>query len=134
MGVTMIVAIAGSSGVVGKALVETMLLDIHFTKIYIFGRRNIFPSHKKIHYIETNFETFPEFPKDIDKAVCSLGTTIAQAGSKESFRKVDVEYVSNFARICLQNDAKAFSLVTAAGAMKTQCFSTTNARERLKQS
>jgi len=49
-------------------------------------------------------------------AFCSLGTTIAKAGSQEAFRAVDYDAVLAFARAALAEGARCFVLVSSVGA------------------
>ncbi len=51
-----------------------------------------------------------------DDAFCALGTTIKTAGSKEAFRRVDLEYVRSFARQSRLAGAHRFVLVSSYGA------------------
>ena len=48
--------------------------------------------------------------------ICCLGTTIKQAGSQEAFRKVDFDYVLEFAKVAEREGAKKFIVVSALGA------------------
>jgi len=47
---------------------------------------------------------------------CALGTTRSQAGSAENFRKVDLTFVSNAAKVSKESGVSEFSLVSAQGA------------------
>ena len=49
---------------------------------------------------------------------CCLGTTIKTAGSKEAFRKVDLDYVVNVAKAAKENGVNHFAVVSAMGADK----------------
>jgi uncharacterized protein YbjT (DUF2867 family) len=49
-------------------------------------------------------------------AFCCLGTTIAEAGSQEAFREVDVEAVLQFARAARAAQATRFVVVSSVGA------------------
>jgi uncharacterized protein YbjT (DUF2867 family) len=44
---------------------------------------------------------------------CCLGTTIKKAGSKEAFRKVDLEYPNELARIAATNGSEQFLVISA---------------------
>ena len=111
------VAIAGASGVVGQALLKEFIASKDIKEIFIVGRSEV-KLLAKVKFISSNFETFTNFPKNIDMAFCSLGTTIKKAGSKEQFYKVDVLYPEAFAKRCHKSGAKVFSLVSSTGANK----------------
>ena len=65
--------------------------------------------------IISDFESLPRLPS-ADTAVCALGTTIRQAGSKAAFRAVDEEAVVSFAAAAKAADVDHFLVVTAVGA------------------
>jgi uncharacterized protein YbjT (DUF2867 family) len=52
----------------------------------------------------------------VNAIICALGTTIRQAGSRERFRRVDLEYPLAVARLGLQRGARHFLLVSSLGA------------------
>ncbi|MCY7388591.1 MAG: hypothetical protein LH481_11095 [Burkholderiales bacterium] len=56
-----------------------------------------------------------ELPKT-DDAFCCLGATIRQAGSQAAFRKVDFDYVVNFATAAKAAGVKRFLFVSAIAA------------------
>ena len=53
---------------------------------------------------------------EIDDAFCCLGTTRKAAGTDAAFRKVDFEYVLDFARAAQKAGAARFILVSSIGA------------------
>jgi uncharacterized protein YbjT (DUF2867 family) len=56
-----------------------------------------------------------DFPR-VHDVFCCLGTTIKRAGSEDAFRKVDLTYVVELARMAVRHRASQFLLVTALGA------------------
>ncbi len=55
----------------------------------------------------------------IDVAVCCLGTTMKDAGSKGGFRRVDHDYVLAFAKAAQRLGARQFILVSSVGANRS---------------
>ncbi|WP_242124037.1 NAD(P)H-binding protein [Sphingobium sp. Sx8-8] len=55
-------------------------------------------------------------PDGVDVAICCLGTTISDAGSKEAMWKVDHDYVVAFAQGAKAAGARQLILMSAAGA------------------
>jgi uncharacterized protein YbjT (DUF2867 family) len=51
-----------------------------------------------------------------DAVVCALGTTMAKAGSKEAFRRVDLELPLQVAKLSMRHGAQSFALNSALGA------------------
>ena len=44
----------------------------------------------------------------VDQIICALGTTMKQAGSKEAFRRVDLDYPLEMARLGLAKGPATF--------------------------
>lgn len=112
-----IAIIAGGTGLVGQHVVQYLLEDDFFEKVYILNRRSVHYDHPKAHEILTGFENIEEPLVGIrpTHAFCCLGTTIKKAGSKEAFRKVDHDYVLNFAKAVKSLGCNNFNVVTAMG-------------------
>ena len=53
---------------------------------------------------------------NVDQIVCTLGTTLKQAGSRERFRTVDYDYVYTLARLGAKQGVHHFLLVSSLGA------------------
>ncbi|PJZ76616.1 oxidoreductase [Leptospira neocaledonica] len=108
--------VAGGTGLVGGELVQELLIDPSWDKVYLLVRKPLEWTHSKLELILTDWEKLPEFPQGITDAFCTLGTTIGKAGSKENFKKVDLEYPARFAKASKENGVKSFFIVTALGA------------------
>lgn len=109
--------IAGASGLVGGFALDALLADPAFDRVVSFGRRASGRSDPKLTERTVDFEAFDvgDAPAP-DVALCTLGTTIKKAGSKEAFRAVDHDAVLAFARGAKERGATAFVVVTAHGA------------------
>ena len=57
-----------------------------------------------------------------DAVICTLGTTLAEAGSKEAFRRVDFDYPLLVARLARWKGAGAYALNSALGANARSLF------------
>jgi uncharacterized protein YbjT (DUF2867 family) len=57
-----------------------------------------------------------------DHVFCALGTTRREAGSREAFRRVDLDYPVALARAALARGARHFLLVSAVGAAPDSMF------------
>lgn len=112
--------IAGATGLVGSEVIAQLLASSDAGKIWLLGRRPIESSDKRIQNIIYDFQGEPAF-KDKPRspiAICTLGTTIKQAGSQEAFRRVDFDYVLKFAEVAKAQGARSLHVVTAHGAAK----------------
>ena len=108
--------IIGATGATGKDLVTLLLNDDTYSEVHCFVRKPLTLTHPKLHAHVVNFET-PEAWADLlqgDVAFSCLGTTLAQAGSKEAQWRVDYDYQYAFAQQCRTNGVPTFVLVSAA--------------------
>lgn len=110
--------LAGSTGLVGRHLLRSLLDSADFTTVVALVRRPLDWSHPKLHAAVVDFDKLDEGTSlPTPTAVfCSLGTTIKKAGSKEAFRKVDYEYPLRLAKLARQAGAPEFSIVTSVDA------------------
>ena len=112
-------ALAGGTGLIGSFLTQFLEEDSEFESIQFLSRRKVDLS-EKFQVVELS-----EISKltEINVGFCALGTTMASAGSKEAFYKVDHDLVLEFAKSCKQAGAKTFVLVSSVGAnSKTSNF------------
>ena len=122
--------VIGSTGLVGNLLLEKLAQDTAFGQIIAICRKRPLPcdvfKNPKIRVILFNFDKWPDLELQVKSfvgnAVCSffccLGTTIAQAGSEEAFKKVDHDYVVQFAALAKVCRAEQLLVVSALGADK----------------
>lgn len=113
--------IAGATGLIGSALLNMLLENEQVGKVTILVRGPIEKAHPKLQIVEVNFDTMTErmFAPNVDAIFCCLGTTMAQAGGKAAFRKVDYEYVVKLAVFAQRQKITQFHVVSAAGAKAT---------------
>ncbi|HUH75587.1 MAG TPA: NAD-dependent epimerase/dehydratase family protein [Chitinophagales bacterium] len=116
-----IAIISGGTGLIGNEVIQQLISDSKFEKIIVLNRRSIAYSNSKIQEIIVDFNHLENSLKDLHPthAFCCLGTTIKKAGSKEAFRKVDFDYVLNFAKAVHQLGCQNFSVITALGTNKS---------------
>jgi uncharacterized protein YbjT (DUF2867 family) len=109
--------IAGASGLVGSKLLSLLLDDPLFTAVASLGRHPVALTHPKLTQRTVNFSALDVsgLPSP-EVAFCTLGTTIAKAGTPEAFRAVDHGAVLAFARAAFSAGARRFEVVTAHGA------------------
>ena len=121
----MIAAIIGATGLVGKSLLELLLDNDLYQKVYVLGRAKpqLAAHHwgeEKLHYIAWQLDELHEIelPETIDHAFCCLGTTIKQAGSQQAFIEVDKLGVLAFAKLVhkQQHSKLVFQVISALDA------------------
>ena len=111
--------IIGATGAVGKEILQEILADDFYNKVYILGRQSIgeLADEERLTKIIVDFENLNfdiSILEDAD-VFSSLGTTIKIAGSKENQRKIDVDYTVNFSKLC-EGKVRSFNVVSAIGA------------------
>jgi len=114
----------GASGLVGGYCLRLLLDHGAYEKVVVFTRKALPVSHTKLEQHVVDFDlpqTFSHLLKG-DDLYCCLGTTMAKAGSKEAFFKVDYTYVYEVARAAVENGVNQFLLVSSVGADANSIF------------
>ena len=107
--------IVGTSGLIGRHLLNLLLEDETYGSVTSLGRRPLNISHPKLKQEIVDFNNLDVSKVSADHIFCTLGTTIKKAGSQENFKKVDYHYPMETAKAGLTNGAELFSIVTAMG-------------------
>lgn len=115
---TKIALIFGSSGLTGSILLSHLLGSPDYDKVKIFVRKPISLQHPKLEQIITDFEKIKDVSHQItgDEIYLCLGTTMAKAGSKEAFYKVDYTYTIQAATLAYENGVNHAILISSMGA------------------
>jgi uncharacterized protein YbjT (DUF2867 family) len=110
--------IAGATGLVGSSLVKLLADSDQYKTIHVVVRRPVESDSEKIVMHTANPDTIDQLiiPEKIDHAFCALGTTIKKAKTKENFRKIDHDYVLDFAGKAFAFGAEKFLVVSSMGA------------------
>ncbi|MFA5584475.1 MAG: NAD(P)H-binding protein [Bacteriovoracaceae bacterium] len=116
--------LVGSTGLVGSHVLDLALENSQVEKVTVISRRPIKKSHAKLRVEVVNFDQLPEEALwwKADAIICTLGTTIKKAGSKEAFRKVDFTYPLEVAKRARTNGTSTYVLNSAMGANKDSRF------------
>lgn len=113
----MIALIAGSSGLVGRHLTELLLNDPAYDAVYTLVRQaGRVAAHPTLHEIVFDFDAFTPTLPQADHVFCCLGSTMAKAGSKEAFSRIDHDYPVRLGEVCRQAGSRVYALVSAMGA------------------
>lgn len=110
---TLVVALAGATGLVGGRTLERLLDDPAVTRVIAPTRRPL-PARPKL----DNPDLASGWPalSGVDEAYACLGTTRKDAGSDEAFRAVDLDLTVAFARAARAGGARRLGLVSSLGA------------------
>ena len=116
--------LAGATGLVGWQLLNLLLSDPFYQKVYVLTRRKLSLQHPKLEQVVIDYDTLSAsnpLPA-VQDVFCCLGTTMKKAGSKEAFRKVDYGYPFDLAKRAAEKGASRYLLVSAMGANKSSLF------------
>ena len=109
--------LVGATGLVGGHVLAQAQAEPAVEAIVAPARRAL-PRHPKLQAPLVDYETLPDDAPwwRADAVVCTLGTTLRQAGSQAAFRRVDHDYPLAVARLARRHGTPAFVLNSALGA------------------
>ena len=120
------VALFGSTGLIGKNVLKLLVRLDQVERVYCPVRSVPAPSETgilegvaKVDFEVVDFEhvdTLREKFAGLDAAICCLGTTIKQAGSKLAQEKIDVRLPLSLAAVAKKAGVRHFLCVSAQGA------------------
>jgi uncharacterized protein YbjT (DUF2867 family) len=110
--------VIGASGLVGSHCLNVLLGDAAYESVTVLARKPLARTHPKLRLHVVDFDRPSDYAalaggQDV---FCCLGTTIAKAGSREAFYRVDFGYPVAIAEAALANGAEQFLIVSALGA------------------
>lgn len=108
----------GASGLVGGQCLHQLLEHPAYKKVISIGRRQLDIEHERLEQHVIDFDTLDAYKHLIQghDLFCCLGTTMANAGNKEAFYKVDFTYVFQTASLAAKNGVNQILLVSSVGA------------------
>jgi len=112
-----IALLAGSTGLIGRALLPMLLASPRYAQVRALLRRAVpdLPASPKLQVQVVDFQSLPALPK-VDDVFIALGTTIKVAGSQAAFRQVDFDAVVSTARAARAAGASRLAVVSSLGA------------------
>ena len=115
--------LAGSTGLVGRHVLGLALDEPSISQVVTPVRRAS-AAHPKVLAPVVDYEHLPyDAPWwHADAVICTLGTTMQTAGSREAFRRVDHDYPLAVARLAKQHGAPTYVLNSAIGADSASRF------------
>ncbi len=124
----------GATGLVGGAVLKALLNDPEYGRVTVFVRRTTGITHERL---EEKIIDFDELGKYFEFFIVNdifwcLGSTMKRAGSKEAFRKFDLDYP-----LMVAKDGKAyienFIIITAIGSDPKSKFFYNQVKGELEQ-
>ncbi len=107
----------GATGLVGREVLRLALMDARVTAIVAPVRKSL-PGHPKLEAPRVDFDRLPADAPwwQADAVICTLGTTMKVAGTRQAFWRVDHDYPLAAARLALAAGTRTYALNSAAGA------------------
>lgn len=129
----MIVVLAGATGLVGGRVLNHCLDSPDITQIFAYTRHTTGEKviHSKLTWLLLS-ELDHNFPL-ADALIMTVGTTMAKAGSKEAFLKVDVDIPFQIAKKAREMKVPTLLNVSAKGASSQSVFFYNRAKADLEQ-
>jgi len=127
------VMLLGATGLVGRECLALLLANPQVKQIQVLLRRALTTDElagpglsaeqlSKLHVHLVDFDHLDDLAREqpslfqVDAAICTLGSTIKQAGSQDAFKRVDHDYPLSAARLVRTHGGQHFLLVSAMGA------------------
>ena len=108
------IIVAGYTGLTGSFVLQQLQSHQGVAKIICVGRRE--PENmQKVEFVSIESVKGDTSSPEAHAVICCVGTTMAKAGSKEAFRKVDYDIPVNLAKWTRQRASK-FILMSSVGA------------------
>jgi len=107
--------IFGSSGLVGKHLLNQIINNSNYSKVKIFVRSSLEISDPKVEIINTDFKDLQKIENLIigDDCFFCIGTTKKNSPDKNEYRRVELDLPKKIAQISKSNDIKSFIYVSS---------------------
>ncbi len=112
-----VLLLVGATGLVGQSVLRQALADSRVSKVVAVTRKPLPPqpapgkSPGRLRCLPADAPWWK-----VDGGICTLGTTMRQAGSHLAFRKVDVDYPLAVAKLLRQHGAQSFAFNSSIGA------------------
>ena len=105
----------GSSGLVGRHLLNQLIKDTNYSKIKLFVRSVTEISDSKVEIIKADFNNLENHKEDIkgDDCFFCIGTTKKNSPDKEEYRRVELDIPREIAKIAKSNLVNSFIFVSA---------------------
>lgn len=109
--------LVGATGLTGGCVLPRLLRSPAYATVHVLSRRPLEQNHPKLSVRCVDFGRLtPADVPPVQDVYCCLGTTMRTAGSREAFRRVDLDHVVALARLARQAGASRIAVISALGA------------------
>lgn len=119
------VLLLGATGLVGKAALQELLASGHWDQVRVLARRPAPFAHPRLQWVEHDLRPETPLPDSflaVDCALCCLGTTLRDAGSRAAFRAVDHDLIVRLARAIRAAGTPDWLMVSSSNASANSMF------------
>jgi len=112
----------GSTGLVGKELLNELLGNDEFDKVISLARKDLTVSNPRLEQVRiTDFSQLMNLKDKLNATIffCCIGTTIKIAGSQEAFRQVDLIIPQEIAKLAELLSVPSLVIISSIGASYT---------------
>jgi uncharacterized protein YbjT (DUF2867 family) len=128
------VLLAGATGLTGGLLLRELLADPSVTRVLAPTRRRLPSAPRLENPVGLLHRVLPQLQPPVDIAICCLGTTLAQAGSREAFRMTDYDLPLALGRRARKLGARHYLVMSSLGADPASRSFYTRVKGELEQS
>ncbi len=110
--------IVGASGLIGRHLVNTLLLKHEYSEVISISRKKLPIHSSKLKQVIAEFDDEEVYKKYITGRAlfCCLGSTRNKTPDKKEYYKIDHDHPVRLAEIALENGVEQYHLVSSIGA------------------
>ncbi|MGO4704030.1 oxidoreductase [Dyella sp. 2RAB6] len=127
------VLLAGATGLTGGCVLRELLADPTVARVMAPTRHALPRAPRLENPVGMLHRVLPTLQPPLDVAICCLGTTIAQAGSREAFRMADYDLPLAVARRARKLGARHFLVMSSIGASAASRTFYTRVKGELEQ-
>lgn len=108
----------GATGLTGHHLTQQLLANTNYREIICVNRQPMNVNHERLTELIDDYSDLQNLKinSPIDDVFCCIGTTIKKAGSKENFKKVDLDLPVAIAKLAADKKAEKLLVVSSIGA------------------
>lgn len=108
----------GATGLVGSLVLKRLLASPEWNQVTVIGRRAPDIRHEKLRFVEADLGQLEHHVGEfsVTDVFCCLGTTLKQAGSKEAFARVDLDFCVAAATQAKAAGVQRFLMISAVNA------------------
>ena len=110
--------VVGASGLIGRHLVNTLLLSYEYSEVVSISRKKLPVHSSKLRQIIAEFDRVDDYQDEINGRAlfCCLGSTLQKTPDKKEYYKIDHDHPVKLAEIALKNGVEQYHLVSSIGA------------------